>query len=214
MNPTSKIFIALFLIFSLVVLSGSLYAKKRGAELTMSEVEISVGKRGSLRSIPASLKDSEVKSMLKRRGFFDSRWNKSGGFENEYESRIINGDKVVLDHAAGLMWHQSGSKRYMKYGKAKQWVDELNRRGYAACSDWRLPTLEEGASLVERSKMNGDLYINPKFSAKHEWIWTSDTVTGNPGRMWVVHFHFGGGGVRRGAVGCRCYVRPVRSVQK
>ncbi len=35
MNPTSKKFLSLFLIFSLMVLSGNLYAKKRGAELTI-----------------------------------------------------------------------------------------------------------------------------------------------------------------------------------
>ena len=35
MNPTSKKFVALFLIFSLLALSGNLYAKKRGAELTI-----------------------------------------------------------------------------------------------------------------------------------------------------------------------------------
>ena len=35
MNPTSKKFISLFLVFSLVLLSGNLYAKKRGAELTI-----------------------------------------------------------------------------------------------------------------------------------------------------------------------------------
>jgi len=37
MNPTSKKFITLFLIFSLVALSGNLYAKKRGTELIIQK---------------------------------------------------------------------------------------------------------------------------------------------------------------------------------
>jgi hypothetical protein len=37
MNPMSKKFIALFLIFSLLTLSGNLYAKKKGAELIITK---------------------------------------------------------------------------------------------------------------------------------------------------------------------------------
>jgi len=147
--------------------------------------------------------------MVKRKNFFDSSWNKSGGFKNEYESKTINGDKVVLEHATGLMWRQSGSEKYMTYSKVKQWIEELNRRGYAGHHDWRLTTLEEGASLIERSKMNGDLHIDAKFSAKQRWIWTSDTVTDYAGRVWIVSFH--NGYMSLYDVGFICYVRPVRS---
>jgi len=81
--------------------------------------------------------------MLKKRGFFASNWNKSGNFSNKYEAKTINGENVVIDNATGLMWHQSGSEKYMSYTKAKKWIDELNRRSYAGYRDWRLPTLEE-----------------------------------------------------------------------
>jgi hypothetical protein len=37
MNPISKKFISFFLIFSLIMLSGNLYAKKRGAELVITK---------------------------------------------------------------------------------------------------------------------------------------------------------------------------------
>ena len=185
-------------------------AEQRIKELT--EPEVKVQARVSLRSSAQSLSWNEGKSMIKRKNFFDSKWNKSGGFNNQYESRVIDGDMVIIDHATGLMWHQSGSEEYMIYDRAKEWVDELNHKGYAGYSDWRLPTLEEGASLIERIKMNGDLYIDPKFSDKQNWIWTSDTVTDHPGRVWVVHFY--DGLVPRGHVGSVYYVRPVRSVQK
>lgn len=190
----------------LIVGSGGSGLYVRPVRKKLSESNAMVKARVSLRSSGQSLSWNEGKSMVKRKNFFDSSWNKSGGFENEYESKTINGDKVVLDHATGLMWHQSGSDVYMKYNKAKKWVGELNRRGYAGYSDWRLPTLEEGASLIERSKMNGDLYIIPKFSAKQTRIWMSDMVTDYPGMAWIVFFV--SGDVRRHSA---AYVRPVRS---
>lgn len=173
-----------------------------------TELKVKVQAGVSLRSSAQSLSWDEGKSMVKRKNFFDSKWNNSEGFENEYESKTINGDKVVLDHATGLTWHQFGSER-LRYDKAKQWADELNRRGYAGYSDWRLPTLEEGASLIERNKMNGDLYIDAKFSAKQRWILTSDTITDYSGRVWVARFDVGI--VGWSTVDSSFYVRPVRS---
>ena len=182
----------------------------------LSELDIDVRTRVSLRSLAGSLSENEVGEMLKRKNFFSKQYNYNknfcnprGDFANEYEVKTIRGDKVVLDHATGLMWHQSGSDKYLTYYKAKQWIDELNRRGYAGYSDWRLPTLEEGASLIERSKMNGNLYIDPKFSVKQTWIWTSDTITDYPGRVWVVFFYYGS--VFRNYVDFYDFVRPVRS---
>ncbi len=181
--------------------------------------DIPVRARVRLRSAAGNLSENEVGEMLKRKNFFSKRddWNKNysnprGDFANEYEVRTIRGDKAVLDHATGLMWHQSGSEKYMKYDKAKQWVDELNRRGYAGYSDWRLPTLEEGASLIERSKMNGDLYIDQKFSSKQRWIWTGDMLSDSSGRVWVVYFLIGF--VERYLVDTFIFVRPVRSGKK
>ena len=183
-------------------------AEQRIKEL--SKPEISVGARVSLRSIPRSLIDDKVKSMLKMRNFFDSTWNKSGDFKNEYESETINGDKVVLDHATGLMWHQSGSPA-MNYTKAKQWIEDLNRHGYAGYNDWRLPTLEEGASLLESTKINRELYIDSKFSRRQQWIWTSDTV--GKDRVWVFDFRIGDV-TGRWVGGYLHHVRPVRSGQR
>ncbi len=194
-------------------------ATQRIKELT--EPEVKVQARVSLRSYAKNLGRNSVGAMFKRHNFFSKElgWNKgfanpTGDFKNNFESRVIKGDKVVLDHATGLMWHQSGLDKCMIYKKAKEWVNELNRRGYAGFSDWRLPTLEEGASLLENRHMNGDLYIDPLFSAKQRWIWTSDMVSSGAFKhVWIVSF-------RRGNVynywadsksSDSSYVRPVRS---
>jgi len=178
----------------------------------LSTVAVKVQARVSLRSNAKSMNFYEVQAMLTTSGFFDGGLNKSGDFSNSYESRVINGDKVVLDHATGLMWHQSGSKKFMTYDEAEQWIAELNRGGYAGYYDWRLPTLEEGASLLERTQMNGELYIDPAFSASQWWIWTSDDLPSGPSsRAWTVNFSWGSVNVNN--PNSIYQVRPVRSGQ-
>ncbi len=137
-------------------------------------------------------------------------WGVSGHsiIEHEFDLETINGEKVVIDHATGLMWHQSGSDGYMNHKEAKKWVKEFNKDEYAGYSDWRLPTVEEAASLLESKKLNGKLYIDSVFDSKQSWIWTGDSY-GSSG-AWGVGF--GGGDVSWfGTDVDDGYVRPVRS---
>ncbi len=143
--------------------------------------------------------------MLKKYKLFDSHANENGEFQNDYDPKAIRGDKVVVDHATGLMWHQSGSDKYMSWNDAKGWVRSLNSRGYAGYRDWRLPTVEEAASLLESGKSD-DFYIHPVFSKKQQWIWTGDEY----GSEGACHVHFDRGHVGWRNVSSRDYVRPVR----
>ena len=86
--------------------------------------------------------------------------------------------------------------------------------GIAGYKDWRMPTVDEAASLLESSKMNGDLYIAPDFSDKEWWTWTGDKCEDGEGSeaAWGVHFYFGR--VNWVNVNDECVsVRPVRSVE-
>ncbi|MHC4140282.1 MAG: Lcl C-terminal domain-containing protein, partial [Planctomycetota bacterium] len=116
------------------------------------------------------------------------------------------GDKVVIDHATGLMWHQPGSDENIEWEDAQKWVRDLNSRGYSGYRDWRLPTVDEAASLLAPGKSNG-LYIDPVFNNYQEWIWTGDEY-GSEG-AWGVYF--GGGLVFWVNFSSEFYVRPVRS---
>ncbi len=142
-----------------------------------------------------------------------------------YNLKTIQGDEVVVDNATGLMWHQSGSDEYMEWNKAKEWVRGLCGIGYAGYHDWRLPTLEEAASLLESNKRNG-VYIDPIFSNKQDWVWTGDKSEYEDvsealrhlfhghfsQRIWRVHFYYGNVSCGN-RISYRNSVRPVRSVE-
>ena len=153
--------------------------------------------------------DSEaVKSMVRKHNYFDSIWNKYGEYDNQFETWKKDKHVVIVDYATGLMWHSSGSSRKMKYENVSQWLINLNRRGFAGFSDWRLPTLKEAATLLTAADSAGALYIDPLFSRQQESVWTSNGYGSNG--AWVVRFDDGY------MQGCpfhlKHYIRPVRNI--
>jgi hypothetical protein len=170
-----------------------------------------------LRSSYKTLSVSQVHSMpnVSMRKRDEYGFSGHSVINHNYNFKTIGGDKVIVDNATGLMWHQGGSRKYMKWKKAKKWIKKLNegswlnKSSYAGYHDWRLPTLEEAASLLESNKRN-DLYIDPVFSNKQKWIWTGDSEDGSEA-AWIVYFH--NGHVLCSIFDNRYYVRPVRSVE-
>ena len=191
-----------------------------------------------LRSSYKTLSVSQVQSMpnVSIREKYNWGFKGHSTINHDYNLKTIKGDKVVVDNATGLMWHQNGSNKYVKWNKAKEWVRSLNSRGYAGYQDWRLPTVDEAASLLESSEKNGDLYIDeegsldlltiivrnhyarkknklfidPVFSKKQEKIWTGDRYDSRA--AWYVNF--GSGRVSwQHHISIYSLVRPVRSVE-
>ena len=113
---------------------------------------------------------------------------------HDYEENIIDDDNIVIDHATGLMWHQSGSFKNISWKSAKRWVIKLNENGYAEFTDWRLPTLEEAVSLLEPSAKNGNQFIDPAFDKTQSSVWTCDSNISNSSlsldRAWSVNFNY------------------------
>ena len=137
---------------------------------------------------------------------------------NDYEEKSVSGDSVIIDHATGLIWHQSGSDKEMDWPEAKQWVKDLNDKGYAGSSDWRLPTVEEAISLMEPDINASKLYIDPVFDAKQTGIWTGDEndSAGYLDGAWSVRFSggYGGGNACWVYDNASNHVRPIRSINK
>jgi hypothetical protein len=131
-----------------------------------------------------------------------------GAINHSYEKKSINGDEVVIDHTTGLMWHQSGSSNQMHWYKTQNWIDNLNNRGYADFIDWRLPSLDEVAALLEPDKKN-TLYIDDIFHDEQSGIWSGNRY-GSEG-AWSVLFRFAY--VTWDEVDTLNYVRPVRTMK-
>jgi hypothetical protein len=178
--------------------------KKREAEMRKL-----LGSSIKLRSQYKDLTVDEVKTMLKTYGFYEKYYHESGDFKNHYQLKTIKDDPVVIDYATALMWHRSGSPSYMGIIKAKLWVDDLNKDGYAGYSDWRLPTLDEAVSLLENKISSFGLYIDELFSLEQRFIWTGDTFETNKG--WAIDF-FGGDANKVNFIDV-VFVRPVRSLK-
>jgi serine/threonine-protein kinase len=153
-----------------------------------------------------------VKQMLVKHGFYSTCesfnfdfCNPHGDFTNQFED---NGDGTVTDRATHLMWEKGGSEEGRTYLDALRYAQELNNMGLGGHSDWRIPTIEELASLLESSWKKEDLFIDPVFDTKQKSCWSMDTM--GLERAWNVNFHLGY--VADDPMTCRYWVRAVRSV--
>ena len=57
----------------------------------------------------------------------------------------------MTDAATGLMWQKEGSDESVTWVGTKEYAESLNREHFAGYADWRIPTAEELASLLESS---------------------------------------------------------------
>jgi len=179
--------------------------------LTLQDLTKAKPKPGySLRTVYRALNAGEVETMIKRYGFYDGNINPAGRFKNDFENKTVNGNPVIIDHKTGLMWHPDGSDEEVEQKKIPRWLKDLNSKRYAGYSDWRLPTLVEGASLLRGSKNSKGLYTDPLFSGDQKRIWTGDPFEGN--NLWVVRFYTG---IVLGSEGAGVhFIRPVRAYER
>jgi hypothetical protein len=177
----------------------------------------------SLRTEPKKLLEKDIRKMLARYDFYDDNLNWRGSFTNDF---VDNGDGTITDKATGLMWQKSGCSRAKSWKRARTYVKQLNKDQFAGYSDWRLPTIEELASLVEREKVH-EVHVDPVFYNKQEICWSADKgpvfggATWNPPQVWHVNFREGSLGLTvlptfyKGSTTAltRHYIRAVRSLR-
>ena len=146
--------------------------------------------RISLREKPMEIwNEMKIKNMLGEYGFFDRSRNVLGSFENDF---VDNNDGTVTDRATGLMWQKSGSSSSLENDEAKRYVKRLNKEQFAGHSNWRMPTVEELASLLKNEKRNG-VHLDPVFDKKQIRCWTVDH-TGSLSYyyvFWIISFKRG-----------------------
>ena len=183
------------LVISLVFLSARIIqsAEENSPKITL---------RSSYRNL--SVSESQSMTNIYIRKFDEWGFYGHSTIIHNYEKKSIKGGNVIIDHTTGLMWLQSGSKDYMQWNVANGWVKKLNTLKYAGYNDWRLPTIEEAASLLEPGKTNA-LHIDPIFDKEQWGIWSGDKRGSS---TWSVYFSLGNVRWRYK----NRYVRPVRSL--
>jgi serine/threonine-protein kinase len=87
------------------------------------------------------------------------------------------------------MWQKSGSSSSLGNRGAKEYIKRLNRKRFAGHSDWRMPTVEELASLLAKSSKSG-VHINSVFDHKRTICWTVDKYD-KIFSAWIVDFKRG-----------------------
>jgi ubiquinone/menaquinone biosynthesis C-methylase UbiE len=136
----------------------------------------------------------------------------SGDFPNQYTRIMIGGDSIVIDEATRLAWHATGSPGALNYFEALEFVEGLNENKFAGFSNWRLPKVEELITLIETDKKRDGIRINNLFSAEQASCWTGDYPY--PGRARIVNFEPSIIPVWEILKTNRCWVRPVRSLNR
>ena len=167
--------------------------------------------RKNLRSSYRDLSVTQMQSMPNVEIREEQEWGFYGHstIRHQYEARSINYDEVVIDHATGLMWHQNGSERCKDKDKIAEWIDNLNLKGHAGFKDWRLPTAEEAASLLEPEQKFGDMYVDTVFDNNQPWIWTGDSYGDDA--AWAISACYGS--VFWSKFNEYYCIRPVRSME-
>ena len=104
---------------------------------------------------------------------------------------VINQDQTVTDVTTGLTWDRTEAG-LMTWDQAMDYAKGLSRAG---ATDWRLPTRQELATLLDRSYPSGPLIDRrffPAAEANHYWSADAGPVT----TAWYVSFASGAEGRR------------------
>ncbi len=116
--------------------------------------------------------------------------------------QFTDGEQEVTVETNGLMWKkcieglsgdkcENGAPKLFTWQQALQQPGKVNEDGAATYKDWRLPTLNELLSLVERQCQ--DPAINPNHfpNTPSAAIWSQTPYADVPDSAWVVNFYYG-----------------------
>ena len=135
------------------------------------------------------LNEGEISAMLGARNFFDAQRNPGGNFGHQYEIKNVAGLRLIGDGATRLVWMRPQHPVKMNLEKITEWIASLNGVRYGGVSDWRLPTVEEAASLLQNDPADGKIFLDAIFGQGINSIWTGDGFSES--RSWIVDFRNG-----------------------
>jgi serine/threonine-protein kinase len=83
-------------------------------------------------------------------------------------------DDTVRDRATKLAWDLGGCDYPLTWDEAHDYVGHLNESRLGGAADWRLPTVPELLTLLERVPHLGDFCQDPIFGRDHKRFWSCD----------------------------------------
>lgn len=141
-----------------------------------------------------------------------------GGMARSLDGWIINGDGTVTDPQTGLMWEMKtddgGDRDRDNRYTWQEALDYCNNLTLGGHSDWRLPDINELASLLDLRKYSPP--INTAFfpKTKEDPYWSSTTCAHPTYNAWSMSFHRHTGVKQKTkATDTNGYVRAVRGGQ-
>jgi hypothetical protein len=120
------------------------------------------------------------------------------------------GLSVLFDHATHLVWQQSGSDSEVNRPGALYYVEYLNRHHFADLTAWRLPTVEEAGSLLQRPSSPESLHLSSQFDSRQWRIWCLDATEND--QKFHVNFQSGSLTLAVEGPGAISFVRAVCSI--
>lgn len=102
--------------------------------------------------------------------------------------QVLNqfGNAAVFDQETGLVWEQSPDRDSQDWLNAQA---RCNTRTVGNRLGWRLPTLQELASLVDPTARFGPtLPVNPFTNVRGSIYWSATIAASNPAIAWFVNF--------------------------
>ncbi len=118
---------------------------------------------------------------------------------------------LVVDKETGLVWTRNANPI-----GSYNWLDSNTLcREFVLCNrvGWRLPTIEEISSLVDRNQSNpalpsGHPFLDIQFGASNPTYWTSTNSENPTSAAWFLNFNIGAAGLGNKSI--TGYVWPVR----
>jgi len=92
------------------------------------------------------------------------------------EFRVVN-SLVAQDRNSGLFWQRRGSGFTLNWQQAAEYVAYLNETRWQGRDSWRLPTLEELATVLNPPVHGHEFSPWPLFAKGVHWLWSADHCT-------------------------------------
>jgi serine/threonine-protein kinase len=112
----------------------------------------------------------------------------------------------VFDRSSGLTWASLISRLPMAWPETGEYLTELNRENHDSAA-WRLPTVEELATLLQPKERIEDFCSPAWFDQDKPWLWTSDRRSFSA--AWFVDV--ANGAIMWQDLTCRFYVLAVKA---